>query len=514
MPEAALLHPPDPARRLAAVRAVHGGRGDARSTGDVAYVVYATVLVLAIVVAPLVRGLVIGLSGPEVLGVLTAPSAARGVGVVVGLLLAACVLLGQVRGPALTSPFFTVAVAGTDLPRSVTLRRPFCTATALLVTSSALVAAVLAWVLHDATGLPSSSAGALVLGASAVGLLAAVAWLLGQRLSPARASGLAGILAVVTGLHAVVPTIGILVPTGWAGALWPVESSIPSWAETAALPALVAAALLAVAAVPRLLDALGGVELLAQARRWETAGTSASAGDLSGALGQFRPPPRTGRAWWAVRGRSSVGRFVVRDLVGALRTPARAAGGALVLVLAGTLLATGLEGPELLGPVVAAVGAVVGYLALGVVADGFRHAAEAASAPTLYRYGTGSLFALHGLLPTACALLLTGAGTAVVAGPDLAIGSAVAALACFLVLVRARDSAKGPLPPQLLTPVSTPAGDASGVAIVVWQADALIVSALVAAAASTAPDTPARLLVVALGGLGAVLSARARLRRT
>lgn len=514
MPEPALLHSTGPARRLAAVRAVHGGRGDARTTGDVAYVVYATVLVVAIVVVPLVRGVVVGLSGPEVIGVLAAPPAARGAGVVVGLLLAALVLLGQVRGPALTTPFFTVAVAGTDLPRRLTLRRPFCTAATLLLASSVLVTAVLAWVLHDAAGASASAAGALVLGAAALGLLAAVTWLLGQRLGPARAAWLAGTLAAVTGLHALVPAVGILAPGGWFAALWPVTGAVPSWAEPLALPVLVATALLSVAAVPRLLDALGGVELLAQARRWETAGTSVSAGDLAGALGQLRPPPRTGRTWWAVRGRSTVTRFLVRDLVGALRTPARAVGGALSLVLAGALLAAGLEGTGPLGRVAAAGGAVVGYLALGVVSDGFRHAAEAAAAPALYRHSTGGLFALHAALPTACALFLTGVGAAAVAGPDLVVGPAVAALGCFLVLVRARDSAKGPLPPQLLTPVPTPAGDASGVAIVVWQADALIVSALVAAGASSAPDALTTLLVVALGALGAGLGARTRLRRT
>lgn len=467
-----------------------------------AYLVYAAALVLAIVGVPLVRGLVIGLSGPGVLTLLTAPSAGQVAGVAAGGLLTGLVLLGQVRGPALTSAFLTVAVAGNDLPRSRTLRAPFVVAAALLTTSSVAVAAILARVLHDAAGATAGTAGAIVVGAGAFGLLASVVWLLGQRLGPVPAARLAGALAAATGLGALWPAPGPLA----GGPLAPLSILV-------ALSVLVGLSVLAALAIPRLLDSLDGTVLLAQARRWEAAGVSASAGDLAGAMGRFRVLPRTGRTWWAVHSGSRTIRFVLRDLVGALRTPGRAAGGALGLVAAGSLLAAGAEGQQPLTWAATAAGGVVAYLALGVFTDGFRHAAEAASAPALYGYSTSRLFTLHAVLPTACALALTGIGAAATTGTDLTVGATVAALAVVLVLVRVRDSAKGPLPAALLTPAPTPAGDVAGVAVLLWQADAVVVSALVAVAASTAPTMSQRALLVACSGLAVAVGARGRLRR-
>ncbi|RII90270.1 hypothetical protein DZF96_17410, partial [Clavibacter michiganensis] len=167
-----------------------------------------------------------------------------------------------------------------------------------------------------------------------------------------------------------------------------------------------------------------------------------------------------------------------RDLVGALRTPVRAASACLGLAASGVLLAVALDGDGT-GRVIAAVGAaLVGFLALGVGADGFRHVVDVASAPPLYGIPTGRLLLLHAVLPStagvACAL--AGAGIAVAGGADAVALVVAPAVVLLLVVVRAFDAAKGPLPLSVMAPVVTPAGDASGLVIAAWQADALLLA--------------------------------------
>lgn len=483
-------------QRLAAVRLVRRGRGEARTTGDLAYAVYACVLLLAIVGVPVVHAMVLALSSPAARGALTSSAAGPTLVGTVGLLLAALVLVGQVRGPALVSPFAVAAVASTDLPRRVALRSPFLASAAVLAGAFVSLAAVVA-VASRPAGSPWSPTVELVAGAAALGALASVVWLLGQRLAPAHAAGLAGLLA---GLAALL-VLGVTL--------------LPGLAATA-LPSVALLALVAAATVPRLLDALAGSTLLDQARRWEAAGAASSAGDLSGALAQLRVRPRAGRRWWAVRGRSTVTRFLVRDLVGAARTPARCVGASLVLVLSGAVMAYGLVVGAVLGPVVTAAGSVLAYLALGAFSDGLRHAVEAAAAPALYRHGARALCALHCAAPTACGLVLTGLGASVAAAAGgvtvpvaLSTAATVAALACFLVLDRLRDSARGPLPLALLAPVPTPAGDVSGVAVLLWQADAVLLAGLVAALACSVAGSAGPVLV-ALAGAGLVLLSTGR----
>jgi len=57
-----------------------------------------------------------------------------------------------------------------------------------------------------------------------------------------------------------------------------------------------------------------------------------------------------------------------------------------------------------------------------------------------------------------------------------------AVLVLILVLVRLFDSAKGQPPPAVMVPVVTPAGDLSALAMLAWQLDAVLISALLGAA--------------------------------
>jgi hypothetical protein len=95
------------------------------------------------------------------------------------------------------------------------------------------------------------------------------------------------------------------------------------------------------------------------------------------------------------------------------------------------------------------------------------------------------LIGLHAVLPVAGGVLFSVLGVvvgAIVLGLavwSFALWSAIAASVLsvlLLVLVRVYDSAKGPLPQELMAPIPTPAGDASALVVAVWQADAVIIA--------------------------------------
>jgi len=85
------------------------------------------------------------------------------------------------------------------------------------------------------------------------------------------------------------------------------------------------------------------------------------------------------------------------------------------------------------------------------------------------------------------------------------------------VIVRVYDSAKGPLPVFLLTPVVTPAGDLSVLNVLLWQSDAVLLTLALGGGLTVAFYSGAAGVVVAviwlvLGGGVIALLARRRLR--
>lgn len=170
-----------------------------------------------------------------------------------------------------------------------------------------------------------------------------------------------------------------------------------------------------------------------------------------------------------------------RDLVGVSRTPGR-----LGAALIGTLAAVVVAGTVALLPgslawLALAGSAAWGFLALGSVSDGVRHAVEAISAPTLYGVTDLHLLALHALLPIVMVLLtgLVGSTLTGLLGGSPALALAGTAGLFLAVLLRIFDAAKGPLPLALLTPVPTPMGDVSGISVALSQIGALLVATLV-----------------------------------
>ncbi|RII90093.1 hypothetical protein DZF96_17525, partial [Clavibacter michiganensis] len=165
-------------------------------------------------------------------------------------------------------------------------------------------------------------------GGALVGVILAGSWLAGQRLGAGGRAVGGAVLLASTALAVLVPTA--VVPWAAVGMIFPgARTGGDAWSPAAdvgtAFGVLTALALAVIAAVPSVLRSLRGSELLAQAQRWQAATTLAITGDLAMAAGGFRPVPRIGRGWGAVRGRSSAALILRRDLVGALRTPVRAA---------------------------------------------------------------------------------------------------------------------------------------------------------------------------------------------
>lgn len=465
--------------RLRSVRSVYRRRGDGRTRGDTTYAIYVGFLVLLTVAAPWGWGIGLTLAKPSVLSILTGPNADHVVGVVDGFVLAGLAAVGAVRGPALLSPFFTAVLAGNDLPRSRTLRRPFIQSAALL-TGMLMVIALLASIVLVATGTTTAWNGmAFVAAAGCFGFLGSVTWLSGQVLGDKHAGKLsAGLLAAALFTWAI-PTLGVLTPWGWVGRLWMTGSSVNLWALAGLLLVTAAAAM----RVSKLLNALSGTALMDQSLRWQAAGISTFVGDAAAALGSFRAQPQWGRTWPAVTRNHVAVRFFIRDFIGTLRTPKRFMTGIIFLLLGNLAM---VLGPSLLGMptwLLGGLGGVFCYLALGVFSDGFRHAAEAASAPPLYKYSNTQLYALHAILPLMVALLCSAVAIAAAAG--IPVSAAPVGVSILVVIVRAYDSAKGPLPVSLLTPTPSLFGDMSTLTVIAWQADALLISLAAGAALLT-----------------------------
>lgn len=482
------------AERLRLLRRAYRQRSTGRSRADVAYGLYLVAVILVPVGTVVARAVIMALSSPAVLGALQTPEAAGVAGVALGLVLAGMGWLGGVYGPVTLAPASVVLWAGTDLPRHHTLARRFGGWAVLVALVFAAVAALPVGVLVS-TGGARGGAGVVFVAAAAIfGLVAAVVWLAGQAVEPRRLWMIPTGIMLLTLFSAVVPPVRGLTPWGWLSAMWPTSPHDGAWVK---LTLLVAVAAIGLWQARALLDRLTLPRLVAAGHRWRSATTAAFTGDVADALGQFRTQPSVGRRWRAVRGGPLIVMFLLRDLIGTMRTPARSA--LAIASLACACLVVTLAGSHQLGWAIAAAGAGLGYMALGVFSDGFRHATDTAAAPALYGLPAGTLLLLHGALPllaTVIAILL-----AELAAGALGVStSALSVVLTLLIIIAARafDSARGFLPPILLTPVITPLGDLSALNIAAWQADALLISITTAAAIAALASTDTGAVAIAL----------------
>ncbi|WP_394215551.1 hypothetical protein [Brachybacterium vulturis] len=465
---------------LSAVREVWARRGGARTGSDALYLFYLGALSVLVLGVPALRFAGGLLARPDVLPVLQHPLAPRLAGSAALTAVAALVLLGAVRGPALMAPFFTTTLAASGIRRRTVLWRPYVRAllvpTAMMVVVASLIAMTLSAAGDGATGGGAGGAAAVwcVLAAAGTGLLLGAAWLAGELLTARPRRLLAGALLLAAGLSALLPQ-----GAGGSGLSPAAGAAHGPWALLV-LGTGIAATAVGVA----LLDRLRGTVLREQSMRWETVTTVATSGDLAGAAATFRPPPSAGRRLPAIGPRPLVLLYARRDAVAWLRSPDRLAVGIVVGLLAAAALAgsTQLTGPLAGGAVLLGAGALWG--AGSTLVEGIRHGVHTLGAPRLFGQTVAVQVLLHALAP---ALLLTtlaalgGAGLVLAGGIGEGALRAVllpVALTPVLIAGQVRDAAKGPMPLQLMTPMPTAQGDGSVLVMLAWQSDALLLALL------------------------------------
>jgi hypothetical protein len=563
----------DDRRILRAGRAVLAARDGRPRVTDVAFVVYAGLLVALIVGAPLVRFAVLGLIEPDAAGVVAAVRPGM-VALLAAVATIVVVLGGRTRGPVVPRPAAVQFLADAPLPRRLTLRRPFVASALALVGGSVLVAGVVglsrllvpgerAAVSVGATADTASVIGltgptvpaavaAFVAGAVGFSLLLAVAWLIGQRGSR-RAVAAVVIVAGAGGvLGLLVPGMLLVSPWGWLGLLWsPVAGGVESmvlgsalatgdwaglftwggggWFASVGVPvswwpavALVILGATSLLLVPRTLDGLRSGPLLDQAQRWQRVGMMLQSGDASGAVGGLRATPTSGRRV-ALRMTGPLWLVVLRrSLVGARRTPGRVVLGSLILAASGAAVGLAFGLPDGVRWMLAVPAAFLAYLAVGVWCDAVRHGVESAGTPTLYGRSPLSLVLAGAIAPLLAAVVIGGSGALIGVLASAVPGGMTLLqplgwwllLAVWIVVLRTFDAAKGPLPILLLMPVPTPFGDASSLNVLIWQSDAVLLALLVGggmtALAPVAPGAAVVVLLVVLVIVAALGFARLR----
>ncbi|SJM49137.1 hypothetical protein [Gulosibacter sp. 10] len=473
-------------------------RRDGEEAPSAGYRVYSALLGLVVLGAPAARGLWLMLEQPETRGALAAFADPTLLIPVAGAALLCALAAGSVRGPVVFAPFVAHVLGEGPLPRWRIALRPLLIAAAALgalgIALGALVGAaaggasttLIAANIATSGALPAAAMGAAI--GLCLGLLVAALWLAGQAASPRGRRLLALVL------------IGATTAAAWSAGRMLVLST------TDALPllaVLAAATVLMALTIPPLLRRLRTETIVGQSRRWQAARGLATHLELSQAAGLYGERPGPARRIGAVRGiRPLALRVLVRDAVGVLRTPARALAAVAALAVSGALIALLVAQGGSLVPM-ALLGAAV-YTALGPLTDGLRHAVDAASSTSLYGVSDGALVASHVLLPLlvgGLVLLLGGLLAAPWSGLSPLGALASLLLAASTTLLRVVDALKPPMPPVLLTPMPTPAGDLSAASRIVWALEAPLAALLLglsAALLATAPQASAVMLVALL----------------
>jgi hypothetical protein len=346
----------------------------------------------------------------------------------------------------------------------------------------------------------SNPGGALlfILACTCVGVISSLAWLFGQAM-PRTAALLAPVIFALGTVTSTVPAMQPFTPWGWAGLAYPAATT------TGTLPPLVAVTAAAVTVAPALMSRLTLTLLTAQAARWEAATSHATGMELAAAATVYQPAPKVGRHLRAVR--PALRRpllFLLRDAVGAARTPVRLAAATLALAAAAALFTFSLV-PESPSWILGGVAGVILFAGLGPLTDGIRHAASVASDLPLYGISDERLLTYHTLFPVLTTIVVLVLATAIC---SLLIGHAIPAvlgsltLGILAIIARIGNALKGPLPPALLTPIPTPMGDLGAAARLAWATDGLLLTALAGASAALLFQTPVLLLAVSITLIG------------
>ena len=504
------------ARAWQNVGAVLRGRRERPSRADIAYTIYATIMVAIVVVFPVIRATAIGFTAPE----LTLPTVALApfAPAALALLSTALVGLGRVRGLVLPRQPFIEYVVASPIARSLTLHGTSWAARGSVTGLATLIAVMLVWA--GAISEPITFLGTLafVLAAALAALQLSTFWLIGQIGGRLRARVLltlallsAVLIVVAAGIPALagIPSLASIVvwsgPWGWLTLVWPAVTAGPNVTTLLALVLLGAGCLLHVALTPHLLDRLAREDLSRQASRWSAIATLAMTGDVTSAAAKLKAVPRRGRHWRVTFRRHPVLAIVTRDLVGIARFPGQALVWAVLTAASGALLAFVFAQP--FAPLAYAT-PVLAYLAIGGWASGLKTHGFTLAPGSPFGYGVRRRIVSHAVVPATIGAILMLIGALAVTLIDTSLSPAalvwILFLAVFLTVIQAFTSVKGPLPLELLTPIPTPMGEMSLVGVGFWLADAVLIVLVAAGSATSFAATgspaaaPALLIVAAL----------------
>lgn len=447
-----------------------------RSVADRAYIVYAAVLVAFVLVSPVARAIWVGITTPSAVVVLTSPVLPTAVAYGVLVLWIVALAAGPMRGPALLPTFLSWSLGGSDVPRRRSHRGPLVLSFSALVALTALAAVLPAGSLLSHGLVTLRSAAMFVLAGAEAGAITFGLWLAAQ-VSPRGGSAGGAALVGLGIVGTVIPQVGGVLPWTWVASTYPSATAAPGSLIPVGLGMLM---MVVVAIAMTGLERLGTDDLVAQATQWEMARTRAMTLDLDAASATYRVTPSIGRSVRAVpRTRSLLSVFVIRGLVGALRTPGRFIIGTATIVVAGFLMADALQ-PSGRGGILGAAAGLLLYLGLGPLTDGLRHAARVVSSSQFYGVSDEVLMALHAVMPLVVGAVASTVGAALLPGGPQPMAIAVAVLATVMSLgVRIGNALKGPLPSVLLTPAPTALGDPMPFVQLLWAMDSIVLALLV-----------------------------------
>lgn len=482
-------------RQLSAARAIWRARRE-RTGGDKVYALYAFLLVAVIIIVPIVRALWFIVSSPNGLAVLMTAGASAAVSMIVAVLWIGGLLLGRKRGPTLLPPFLLHGLTNSGIPRSFTLRRSLLRSAGIIVAACTAGSTLVGTALFSDSQTQLWSVILFVAATIATGVVTTVVWLIGQ-VFPRVVFPIALSVLLLAGMSFFMPQVLAFTPWGWAGATYPLSTG------SGALP-LAGTAVLAAASIimtPVLLDRLTGMQLSKQAAQWERAAAFSFSFDFRATTAVYEAEPQIGRSICAITlSRHRWITFFARDIVGQVRTPGRSLGAIVATAIAGVLMTLSFL-PDRPSALLAATAGIVIYGTTGSFAKGLQHATSVAGDYPLYGISDRHLVLLHALFPLIALLAIltvTATVTASVSGTSLGIAlTGAGAVGVLALALRLGSALKGPLPPSLLTPVNTPAGDLSIVMRAIWAFNEPLIVIFGALTVTMLPITPIPLALLA-----------------
>lgn len=502
--------------RLRAAHRIYLSRAGAPTAGDRWFSLYLIAFLTGWYVLPVayVTGTFLE---PEFARSLTSTDASTYLACGLVLLGLAALWFGRVQGPAFLTPFMAQTLLSTDIPRRRVLVGPTLAALVGLGAVICAPAAVGMFAITQAGAWGWGRLGELIVAAFLGGLILGLLALLGQRVPLRWMVALSAAAVLLSTAHLLGWVSLAYSPGGWFAVLWSAPAAEPLSALRALLLLAGAAlmGLIAPAAIPSVLGGLPAHRVLAQSRRVSEARLLTSAGSLEDAVELFRPKPRRRLSMRAV---ASGGGFLAgpilglrQDVVTALRTPLTLlnavllvpAGGALV-TLAAPAAGSGFSDSDLIVTVPTAVaGGLLLFLGTGSLTQGWRQLKREFDAAALFGWSARSAVGRRLLWPMTATAVLAAAGTVpvvILVHPGWAeaawtAGLTALSLACrFLQSMRPAD-----IPIELLAPTVVPGGiDLSGVKILAWLGDGIVLLSTGVLAVIVLPWQPQTLAVVLL----------------